>query len=540
MSEPQPSFAINPSNNPLHFTLSLEPSPLQKIKTNQFIISHNISENSNINSATNEKSQNFTIIKNDNIPPLSIPIEGSNFSENSFLENKNEKPQTDMQNSLSSLKESENSNSNKKTNENYQSGRWTENEHQKFLEGILKYGNEWKRVQEIIKTRSSTQARSHAQKFFLRMKKSVTNPQIWCDQNLLLDYIINNNNIKLEDGKELTEDQKKKLLCVIRFNLKPEELFVKKPKEIKLKESNIEEESNDLYEEKDNLGYKKEEFENFNEEHKEQRKMTFCSRKRKSSSNFSMSFGENKIFDIKKDIRHRLSLEIPIQNLNQLGKNNNDNNENLDNNIFKEENYKQDNATNTEKNINSGYFGNKEKCSNCGGCATCGGNAGGNYIINNNFINITNNFNNNFYNNNFNVPYIMNNTNNNQYNQNYLCYNDSNSDNNNNNSFNHCEKLSNNNNYYANANNFNNENNNCNSVCAFFENENFFPKKKKEYETIDPFRLEFGNTNLMNINSDINVNNLINCIEEAQGNEDDFFRDNFENNNNDISYDFDE
>ncbi len=55
----------------------------------------------------------------------------------------------------------------------YNTGRWTEKEHKKFIEAILLYGNEWKRVQQYISTRSSTQARSHAQKFFLRLKKSI-------------------------------------------------------------------------------------------------------------------------------------------------------------------------------------------------------------------------------------------------------------------------------------------------------------------------------------------------------------------------------
>ena len=52
-------------------------------------------------------------------------------------------------------------------------GRWTDSEHEKFLEAILLFGNEWKLVQTHIKTRSSTQARSHAQKFFLRLKKNI-------------------------------------------------------------------------------------------------------------------------------------------------------------------------------------------------------------------------------------------------------------------------------------------------------------------------------------------------------------------------------
>jgi SHAQKYF class myb-like DNA-binding protein len=51
-------------------------------------------------------------------------------------------------------------------------GRWQPDEHQRFIEAILKYGNEWKEVQKHVGTRSSTQARSHAQKFFVKIKRS--------------------------------------------------------------------------------------------------------------------------------------------------------------------------------------------------------------------------------------------------------------------------------------------------------------------------------------------------------------------------------
>jgi SHAQKYF class myb-like DNA-binding protein len=54
----------------------------------------------------------------------------------------------------------------------YKQGRWTQEEHKKFIEAMYLFGNEWKRVQEHIKSRSSTQARSHAQKFFIRLKKT--------------------------------------------------------------------------------------------------------------------------------------------------------------------------------------------------------------------------------------------------------------------------------------------------------------------------------------------------------------------------------
>jgi len=53
----------------------------------------------------------------------------------------------------------------------FNTGRWQKEEHQTFVEAILKFGNEWKKVQKYVKTRSSTQARSHAQKFFYKIKK---------------------------------------------------------------------------------------------------------------------------------------------------------------------------------------------------------------------------------------------------------------------------------------------------------------------------------------------------------------------------------
>jgi SHAQKYF class myb-like DNA-binding protein len=48
------------------------------------------------------------------------------------------------------------------------SGRWSRAEHRKFIEGLKLYGRNWKKISEIIKTRTSTQVRSHAQKHFIR------------------------------------------------------------------------------------------------------------------------------------------------------------------------------------------------------------------------------------------------------------------------------------------------------------------------------------------------------------------------------------
>jgi SHAQKYF class myb-like DNA-binding protein len=51
------------------------------------------------------------------------------------------------------------------------SGRWTKEEHQKFVEGLRKFGKNWKQVEEYVGTRNGAQIRSHAQKFFNRLER---------------------------------------------------------------------------------------------------------------------------------------------------------------------------------------------------------------------------------------------------------------------------------------------------------------------------------------------------------------------------------
>ena len=63
-------------------------------------------------------------------------------------------------------------------------GRWSKEEHDKFLEGIVLYGINWKKVKTLIGTRTSIQVRSHAQKFFYKMKTCK-------DENLGIDFTLN-------------------------------------------------------------------------------------------------------------------------------------------------------------------------------------------------------------------------------------------------------------------------------------------------------------------------------------------------------------
>ncbi|RLN14940.1 hypothetical protein BBJ28_00000902 [Nothophytophthora sp. Chile5] len=47
-------------------------------------------------------------------------------------------------------------------------GRWTSEEHAAFLEGIRLYGKDWRRVAQVVRTRSAVQTRTHAQKYLLK------------------------------------------------------------------------------------------------------------------------------------------------------------------------------------------------------------------------------------------------------------------------------------------------------------------------------------------------------------------------------------
>ncbi len=101
-----------------------------------------------------------------------------------------------------SEKENEGSEGNSGEKEDFNCGRWNEEEHKKFIEAILLYGNEWKRVQQYIKTRSSTQARSHAQKFFIRLKTK-----------------LGANNISLDNVDDQDSDKKQKFFDSIYYLL---------------------------------------------------------------------------------------------------------------------------------------------------------------------------------------------------------------------------------------------------------------------------------------------------------------------------------
>ena len=525
-------FLVYGEKNPHKFSIELEHSNTNGLSKPQF----SIDKISNC-SADEKPSINFSSKKTNSINSTNIfqitNIKDNNANDNNkyalstkVIENNDFKSLYEQKQMNNISKENENSDSNQ--NE-YNTGRWTNEEHEKFIEGILKFGNEWKRVQSIIKTRSSTQARSHAQKFFLRMKKEIS-PNIISDQNLLIQYIINTSN-NFKNYTELTQEQKEKLFSVIRSNLKPDEIQNKSNKDIQsINEDNkqFEQKMEINNEEYDDLAYYK--YNNINQNTNEtdnKRKITFCSKKRKSSSDLLLSTNSNKIFNISKDINHKKSMEISktnnfmnkstlqnidedqnqynLNNLKKINKINNNyiiNNNNINNNNF----INNENLANKPTNLNN-YYGNT------------------NFIIQNNYYNIINNFNNNSNINNIHNTYMSNDSFNSDINNhNYKVFNCDNCKNKEKNNKNNSESMDFEKNININSKNiFEN--------YTFLNNENFFPQlNKNECEQNDPFNLKFENEIAHNDNIIMNDNiYLNNNIEE--GHEIDDYESNIDKNN---------
>ena len=330
------------------------------------------------------------------------------FTTNNLNNNEmNDNPENIEQNNKSK-NENEVNNSNSNSNE-YNSGRWSNEEHIKFIEGILKYGNEWKKVQNIIKTRTSTQARSHAQKFFLRLKK-VANQEILNDENKLLNYIISSCK-KTKNNFNITEEQKEKLMSVIRINLKSEEFLNKSDKDFSssknrtnsLNEKNDSglDESNEK--ENDFLGYNKQmENNEFGFQKKmscdieeKDRKKTFCAKKRKSSCDIIINNSFNKIFNITKDKSNKNSLDLTQnKNIFECNLKTNSDKEKSNNYYTKKFNINHNFIKNKIKSINKNNNFQKNQTSNNTINTSDFNIKNGNIIIQNNIYNIYNNFNN--------------------------------------------------------------------------------------------------------------------------------------------------
>jgi len=145
-----------------------------EVGENKYYIGNEIDASFSISSKVNKNIQednlNF-MMEGENINEVNISFNSPDII-NEIIQNRVEKPEenkTEDNNNLTAKKvDSE-------LDDKYNQGRWTPLEHLKFVEAMWLYGNEWKRVQTHIGTRTSSQARSHAQKFFIRLKKKFNN-----------------------------------------------------------------------------------------------------------------------------------------------------------------------------------------------------------------------------------------------------------------------------------------------------------------------------------------------------------------------------
>ena len=307
----------------------------------------------------------------------------------------------------------------------FNSGRWNKDEHNKFLKGLIQYGNDWKMVQKIIKTRSSSQSRSHAQKFFLKLKNLIKAAKISNEENELYEYIFrkNKNALDLNDIK-LTEQEKKQLLEIIissinlfdknkilRKNVILSEEYLNnydnyKAKLISKSENNSfhsdkdedeDEESYNLIEDKNNN----------NEINKKQGKnILFIGNKRKRSYD-DLKYKDNalnklkKIFNVIKCTKFKYSEEFfmnqknhknEIKDRNNLNNNSKEKIESKKFNICNNNNNEQNKINiNNNSNSNMNNIGNDNVINNNNINYPM---INGNCIINNNIINIMNNCNN--------------------------------------------------------------------------------------------------------------------------------------------------
>ena len=180
------------SNNSLVKKEEQFPKPIIKIKKRlKFKISTSkdkskvelINEESDINNINNQKN----IIINNNTTTIITQFQKISQIQNNNANNNFTYSEEDNILSLSNNNTSIRPNQEKSK---FASGRWHISEHKRFLEAIIKYGNDWKKVEKHIGTRNSSQARSHAQKFFIKLKEEQKNSKISKD----IDY--SNSSIK--------------------------------------------------------------------------------------------------------------------------------------------------------------------------------------------------------------------------------------------------------------------------------------------------------------------------------------------------------
>ena len=125
-------------------------------------------------------------------------------------------------------------------------GKWTEEEHKKFIEALYIYNCSWCDIRQYILTRSPDQIKSHAQKFYKRLKD-------FKDDSLGLDFTLDSiqnlkdiiNIVKKKELESLS-DTKDKLLYKLSEKINFGKKCGKKKKKFLLSKNHFENTSNNI------------------------------------------------------------------------------------------------------------------------------------------------------------------------------------------------------------------------------------------------------------------------------------------------------
>lgn len=131
-----------------------------------------------------------------------------------FLSRKQSHPTKPIFKSTSSMqkieeksKSSDEVNSEYDKNSNERQGRWLQSEHFRFLKGCLLYGNNWGKVKDIVKSRSSAQIRSHAQKYLIKLCKKYRNHPFFSSKAKCMSGIFQKEDYIFEDYEIFPEEK---------------------------------------------------------------------------------------------------------------------------------------------------------------------------------------------------------------------------------------------------------------------------------------------------------------------------------------------
>jgi len=93
-------------------------------------------------------------------------------SQNSVPSGNSSHASDELETSSRSQKSNEESSTQKEPSKAMNTGRWSAEEHKRFLAGLDQFGTgNWKKITDMVGTRSCTQIRTHAQKYFIALQK---------------------------------------------------------------------------------------------------------------------------------------------------------------------------------------------------------------------------------------------------------------------------------------------------------------------------------------------------------------------------------